>query len=249
MQKIFFLVVAILLSKATIAQPLDTIRRKDAGNIEFLQVRKGVLVLAEGYRHNGVAEGTWINYWETGFPYLITNYRNNLRNGVAMQCNSQGFIELIENYKDDLLDGPKRIYQIGTGLVSEETYYSDGKMHGSYIKRYANGKTQEISNYNKNVRDGKATWFYETGEKAAEYTYTNGKLQGEVANYHQNGKVSDAGRYENDEQTGYWREFYDNGLLKAEGNYTKGKKEGNWKEYDTAGHFVKTIKYEKGNQK
>ena len=31
--------------------------------------------------------------------------------------------------------------------------------------------------------------------------------------------------------------------------YTKSKKEGNWKEYDTAGHFVKTIKYEKGNQK
>lgn len=246
-----FLMIAIFCSaaEAVNAQSLDTLRRKDADNWEFLQVRKGKVLLSEGYQHNGVPEGTWVTYHDSGYPLEITNYRHGKRNGVHVEVNAQGYTELVENYKDDLPDGPRRVYQIGSSFINEESYYSDGKKHGSYYKRYTGGKTQEEANYNMDKRDGKTTWYYETGEKAAEYNYRNGFIDGEVASYYKNGKVSEYGIYKNNEQTGSWKEFYENGNIKAEGNYEHGQKEGAWKEYDEQGKTARTVKYKNGVKK
>lgn len=246
----FFLVGIIFCTAITTAnaQSLDTLRRKDVGNWEFLQVRNGPVVLSEGYRHNGIAEGTWITYWPSGYPMEVTNFRNGKRNGINMQVNGQGYTELVENYKDDLLDGPQRKYQIGTSFISEETYYSDGKKHGAYSKRYNSGKPQEEATFNMGMRDGKTTWYYETGEKAAEYNYNKGQIEGEVSTYYKNGKVSEFGAYKNNAQWGNWKEFYENGNIKAEGKYEHGEKEGNWKEYDEKGK-MNIVKYKNGEVK
>jgi antitoxin component YwqK of YwqJK toxin-antitoxin module len=235
--------------QAANAQSLDTLRRKDADNWEFLQVKKGPSVLSEGYRHNGIPEGTFIVYWDSGYPMTITNYRNGKKNGIEMHVNAQGYTEEINNYKDELMDGPQRTYQIGTSFISEEAYYSDGKKHGPYNKRYGSGKPQEESHYNMDKRDGKTIWYYETGEKAAEYTYRNGAIDGEVSSYYKNGKVSEFGAYKNNEQVGVWKEFYENGGIKAEGKYEHGQKDGAWKQYDEKGKLVKTEKYDNGEIK
>ena len=65
------------------ALSLDTLRRKDPGNWEFIQVRKGKVVHSESYRHNGVAEGTMVTYWDTGYPSEVTNFRNGKRNSCS----------------------------------------------------------------------------------------------------------------------------------------------------------------------
>ena len=58
------------------AQSLDTVRRKDANGVDFVQVKRGDVVVSEGYLANGVPEGTWIYYWDSGYPQLISNFRN-----------------------------------------------------------------------------------------------------------------------------------------------------------------------------
>ena len=245
------LMTAMLLSTvlAAEAQSLDTVRRKDPGGWEFQQVVRGKNVLAEGYRLNGVPEGTWIGYWESsGYPQIITNYKNGQLSGTRMQISAQGYTEQIENYRNGMLDGPKRVYQPGSQFIAEEIYYSEGRQHGSYNKRYPGGKPQEESNFNNGQRDGKTTWYYETGEKAAEYNYRNGVIDGEVASYHKNGKVNEFGLYKDNAQTGTWKEFYENGSLKAEGKYVNGNKEGIWKQYDENGKPLKPVKYKAGEE-
>lgn len=250
-QKKYFLLALCFLAftASTYAQGLDTLRRKDVDNWEFLQVRNGAYILAEGYHHNGITEGTWITYWPSGYPMEVTNYTHGKKNGVSMQVNAQGYTESVANYKNDLLDGPQRNYQIGTSFISEESYYTEGKKNGNYKKAYTNGKPQEVGTYNMGKRDGKTTWYYESGEKAAEYSYNNGSIDGEVSSYYKNGKVNEFGVYKNNEQTGLWKEFYENGNLKGEGEYKHGQREGAWKQYDENGKFIKTVKYKNGEER
>ena len=235
--------------QAANAQSLDTLRRKDANGWEFFQVKRGNNVLSEGYKHNDIAEGTWTSYWDNGYPQHIYNYKSGKKDGAHIQLNQQGYTEIVEHFKNDMLEGPRRVYQPGSSFLTEEAFYSEGKKHGSYNKRYPNGKPQEEAHYNMDKRDGKTVWHYETGEKAAEYNYRNGNIDGEVSAYYKNGKVSEFGLYKNNEQTGSWKEFYENGNIKAEGKYADGKKEGSWKEYDENGKLVKTVKYSKGEPK
>ncbi len=247
----FFLMTLIACSffQVAQAQPYDTLRRQDAHGWEFFQVRRNGIVLSEGYNEKGVAQGTWITYWDNGYPHFIINYLNGKRNGVHMQISQQGYTEMVEHFVNDLLEGPRRVYQPGSSFISEEAFYSEGQKHGGYSKHYNTGKPQEEAHYNHGLRDGKSTWYYEDGEKAAEYNYRNGTIDGEVASYYKNGKVNEFGVYKDNEQTGLWKEFYENGNLKAEGKYEHGEKEGAWKEYDQFGKFVKTVKYVKGKVK
>lgn len=50
------------------AQSPDTLRRRDADGWEFIQVKRGNTLLSEGYKHNGLQEGTWTSYWDNGYP-------------------------------------------------------------------------------------------------------------------------------------------------------------------------------------
>lgn len=227
---------------------IDTLRRKDSGDREFIQVRRGNTVLSEGYLSHNKPEGVWVQFQENGYPHIITSWHNGQKNGIYMEINPQGYTDMTANYKDDLLEGPRRLYRSGSTFLSEEVYYSEGKKHGSFSKRYTSGKPQEDSNYNMDVRDGKTTWYYESGEQAAVYHYRNGVLEGEAATFHPNGKVSEAGIYKDNEQTGVWKEFYDNGKIKAEGTYIKGKKDGAWKTYDESGKLLSTYRYRHGKK-
>ncbi len=237
------------LTAAANAQSLDTLRTKQPDNWEFIQVKKGDIVVAEGYKHNGITEGSWTNYYDSGLPMDITNYRNGRRNGIHIEISNQGNTQQVETYKDNQLDGPKRVYQEGTAFLSEETFYKEGKIHGTLNKRYPSGKPQEEATYNMGIRDGKTSWYYESGEKTADYSYKNGIIDGEVTSYYKNGKVIEHGMYKNNQQVGPWKEFYETGTVKAEGKYENGVKEGSWKEFNEQGKLVKTVKYKNGEIK
>lgn len=244
-----FLLVAALSAGFSIsanAQKVDTLRRNDPGGWEFVQVRAGDYVMAEGKYLNGRREGVWTEFWESKLPHYVTSYSKGLRNGVHLDIRKSGQVEKIENYSNDKLDGPMRHFTpaAGGGIV-EEIYFSEGEHSGSFTKWYPSGRMQEQSNFNHDQRDGKTTYFKESGVKVAEYNYNRGKLDGDAALYSDNGKVKEFGRYSNDMQTGLWKEYDDDGKLLAEGQYKNGEKNGPWKEYGADGK-VKTVNYKMG---
>lgn len=233
----------------------DTIRRKDADNWEFVQVKMpGKMVdrnsnegvIAEGSFHNGLLDGTWMDYWDNQTLHQITYYSKGKKNGVSVSFDPVGSLMKTESYSNDMLEGPTRLYAPHTGLIIEETYYSQGKKHGRHIKWYPSRTIQEEGNYVNGVLDGTATWYYDDGKKSVVYTYHNGALNGTATVYYKNDMVSDMGEYVNDMQSGHWKEFHENGNLKEEGEYVKGQKEGIWKQYDIQGQFITTVKYKKG---
>jgi len=231
----------------------DTMRRKDANNWEFIQVRMPGMsnmpnkqLLSEGTLHNGVLEGGWVEYWETGSPRLVTYYTNGKKNGICITGDPTGSLEQMESYRDDKLEGPSRLYIPHTGMLLEETYYSEGLKHGQHTKWYQDHTLQEQANYVNGKLEGAAIWNYDDGKKSVEYNYHNGMLDGSAAVYFRSGMASEMGQYVNNMQSGHWKEFQQNGNLKEEGEYVNGEKDGIWKEYDEQGNFVKNIKYKKG---
>ena len=230
------------------AQKVDTLRRKDAADWEFIQVRNNNAVTMEGNRHKGIMEGVWTDYWDNGYPHYVTTYIAGTRDGLHLEMTRNGIIELLENYKNGLLEGPRRTYSNGYA-VSEEVYYSEGKKNGNYMIRYASGQKKESGTYNNDHYDGQVTWYYENGQKAAEYNYRQGIIDGNVTTYFDNGKVETFGLYTNNEQTGTWKEYYRSGARKEEGKYLKGKKEGAWLQWDESGKPGKNINYKKGTAK
>ncbi|HXS38243.1 MAG TPA: hypothetical protein VN721_16185 [Flavipsychrobacter sp.] len=227
----------------------DTVRRMDANGWEFMQVSGEGAIWSEGNLHNGIREGVWSSYWNTGYPRNMTSYINGLRTGPSLEIDVTGFILEVDNYKDDLLEGPQRMFQKGSVRMTEETYFSKGKKEGSYKKWYFNGNLQETSNYSDDKRDGQTVFYFEDGSKAGEYMYSDGLMDGDATTYYPNGKVSDVGTFKKDLQSGDWKEYYENGNMKAEGKYADGDKQGPWKEYDEGGNYKKTVRYEKGEEK
>src|SRR6185312_6168590 len=173
----------------------DTLTRKDANGWEFMQVRGEGAIWSEGNLHNGIREGVWSSYWNTGYPRNMTSYINGIRTGPSLEIDVTGFILEVDNYKDDLLEGPQRMFQKGSVKMTQETYFSKGKREGSFIKWFFNGNLQETSNYHDDKRDGQTVYYFEGGRKAGEYMYSDGLMDGDATTYYPNGTVSDVGTF------------------------------------------------------
>jgi len=230
----------------------DTIRRMDPDNWEYIQVKmpggnfpENVLI-SEGSYHNGKLEGTWIDYWETGMPRTIDFYMNDKKSGISIENDPTGSIIRTINYRNGLLEGPTKVYEPHTGVIGEETYYSEGLKHGRHTKWYPNRSLEEEGNYIHGVLNGLAVWYYDDGKKSVEYTYHNGKLEGSATVYYRDGFTSETGEYKDGAQSGHWKEFHENGNLKEEGEYLNGEKDGTWIEYDILGKTGRPIKYKNG---
>lgn len=236
-RSLILLAVFITAASTSFAQLTDTLRRRDHGGWEFIQIRQGNTVLMEGKTLHGLREGVWTVFWENLLPHTLTSYQHGKRNGSYIEIRRTGQIEFLKNYTNDTLDGPSRRYYPGAN-IAEETYYSMGVRSGTYTRWYFNGPIQEQTNYNHDVRDGKSSFFKENGQPMAVYTYNLGKLDGDVTIYGDNGKPSESGFYSDDTKTGDWKEYYPDGKLKAEGRYKRGEKVGRWQHWDENGKLI-----------
>ena len=247
MYRLLILGLLLCCNQFTFAQGPETVRRKDPDNWEFVQMRQGNVVISEGNMHDGIQEGAWTYFWENGLPHHVITYKRGVKDGTCFDITRVGQIEVVENYRNGKLEGPRRVFA-GGGKLLDETYYAEGKKSGVSIKNYADGvQKQEEGMFQNDVRDGKTTWYYPNGQKAADYSYSNGLLDGDVALYHDNGRVSEFGLYQMNNQTGIWKEYYPDGTPKAEGNYKNGEKDGTWKEWDEAGK-ERSSTYRKGKE-
>lgn len=244
MKRSFLLLAFLVCAASSFAQMPDTLRRRDPGGWEFIQVAVGSVVVSEGNTHNGVQEGVWTTFWENKLPHIVASYSAGKKNGSYVDIRRTGQVERMMNYTRDTLDGPSRRYYPGAN-IAEETYYSKGVRSGTYTRWYLNGPIQEQTNYNHNVRDGKSVFYNEKGQKMAEYTYNLGKLEGDAAIYADSGRISESGAYNDNNKAGLWKEFYPDGKLKAEGNYDGGEKSGTWKQFDENGKTLKPVLYKK----
>lgn len=89
---------------------------------------------------------------------------------------------------------------------------------------YPNGNVESEINFNNNIREGEAKFYYEDGALKEERLYINGRVEGLVKNY------------------------YTNGNLKELINIENGKREGPTSIFDEEGNYIKDIMFEFGIQ-
>ena len=92
----------------------------------------------------------------------------------------------------------------------------------STVSYFENGKISSIIRFNSGVRDGEASFFWESGNKKEELAYINGRVEGLVRRYYENGNLGEMFVIQN------------------------GKREGPTSLFDSLGNYVEDIFYEEG---
>ncbi len=104
-------------------------------------------------------------------------------------------------------------------LITPFTFAQNGP-----VKTYYNNSDtlKSVINYSKNMREGKAIFYYPNGKMMKELNYENGEVSGLV------------------------KEYYSNGKLRIMYTVTNGKREGPASLFDSTGNYLKDVSYENG---
>src|SRR5215216_5842008 len=120
MHRQLLLITVLCLSGNTLfAQPTDTLRRRDPGGWEFMQVRRNGNVINEGNLLNGKPEGVWTEQWDSRGPKEVVTYHQGIKDGVNIRIARDGFTEAMQYYKNGKLEGPSRLYNRGLFIAEE----------------------------------------------------------------------------------------------------------------------------------
>lgn len=121
--------------------------------------------------------GTWITYYIDGARHVV----------------------------DDLVDGrSSRVREYhDNGQLEVDRTYVDGKLDGTFVWKYADGKTHHEESYVKGVQVGVSRWFSREGRLQTESYYRDGKIDGQSLTFDKDGKLQTCSIYEAGEHKGY----------------------------------------------
>ena len=84
---------------------------------------------------------------------------------------------------------------------------------------YDNGNLKAEGTKQKGLKEGKWTYFFESGMKYREINFSNDIEHGEWKMWHKNGNLYLEQKKMLGESHGYWKEYYENGNIKEIGEY------------------------------
>lgn len=156
------------------------------------------------------------------------------------------------NYSKVFLEKYANRIEEGSEIIRAGYHYSVEKAKdGHYIQKTYFPETGQITHYftytdmQLNLKDGKATEWWDNANKYQEGIYKNNEREGLWQFYSfSSGKLTGSGTYINGKQEGIWKSFADStGLLSAEYTYKSNKREGLFKEYDKKGNLMRQGEY------
>jgi len=118
-----------------------------------------------------IPDGVVNEYDESGRPYIVWNYKDNMRHGEYKILNAKG-----------------GIYQEG--------HFQEGERHGLYQEFYENGVTKVEGQWERGVRDGIWNVYYSNAKLKARVVYDQGDLEGGYTIFSRNGEVLDRGTWD-----------------------------------------------------
>jgi antitoxin component YwqK of YwqJK toxin-antitoxin module len=98
------------------------------------------------------------------------------------------------------------------------------------------------------VKQGKATAYYENGQKAGEMAFKNDKPDGKTLAWFESGKKKMQGQSVDGVACGTWTEWYENGQVESKGDYVEGERHGNWQFWKPDGEMLETVEYRGGKK-
>jgi antitoxin component YwqK of YwqJK toxin-antitoxin module len=86
-------------------------------------------------------------------------------------------------------------------------------------------------------QNGKATYFFENGQKRSEVVYINDNMEGEFTSWYETGEIRQKGFYEKNIKSGLWQGWHLNREKSFSKNYKNGKMTGIWEIYYESGEL------------
>ena len=162
------------------------------------------------------------------------------RQGQYLRYSSSGALEVSCNYLDGKLDGTAIYYYPNGKSISKVATYKDGVLSGRENMYYPDGtmKTTFINDCGK-VRE--VSCYYGDGTLAFHHIIPPGTQKYDSRFYYESGKLREEIR--NNGGVSHFVAYYENGTVRKEGSYTDGAMLGTWRFYDESGNLVREIKY------
>ncbi len=205
-----------------------------------------------GYFKDELKTGEWIEYFESGKIFEITNYSANQKNGMYEKYYSNGQLRQKGTYKNDkpvgnwisYFEDGKTDIQITTdssGAYNYESFFQNGNMKEkgtaldermrsfdkTQYKYFENGKLQSETIYDKGDKISSKE-YYNNGKLKETATFKKDRPIGVYQTYYENGQLKEAITYDSDKLNSGYTHYVKNGLYKSFYESGQLKEEGNY---------------------
>ena len=157
------------------------------------------------------------------------------------EFHDNGKIKSETHYRFGKETGTTTYYHFWYPTKTMEVEMKRGKRHGQFITRYFDGNVEVMATYKNDLKEGKETHYYKSGQRTMEVFYTHGLKNGPITTWYSNGVVRETGAFVNDLYDGEWEYYNDLGLIIGEGSFSKGT--GKRTSYDRAGRLQMETNY------
>ena len=222
-----------------------------------------------GNYKEGLKNGPWKGWYKNGQKKYVLHYQGSIKHGIFTEWSEDGRLLKDIQYDYDIPVSEYLVNYHGDGYT--EINRRNGKLSGSWIKWFSNGKKSEEGIYKNGKKGGIWNGWYKNGEKKYSGKYINGQLDGLFTEFDTSGRIINEITYANghisleyhivrteNEVTrfqksngvlqGKWTKVYKNGNKAEEGDYKNGLKNGSWKAWFSSGEIHYSCLYKNGKK-
>lgn len=176
-------------------------------------------LMNQGCYINNEKAGRWLMYYEDGSVSGEEHYVNNKTNGIYRQWSRDGNLQLEEEYKEGVLDGYSR-YFTEKGTIQKEGPRKNSLAEGHWKFYDSNGNLEREGEMSQNMKTGVWKLYKPNGIVTAEVTYVKDVLEGKATEYYDTGEKKSEGQYGNGGQTtGTWTYYKLDGTVEKTVTY------------------------------
>ena len=191
---------------------------------------------SEGCLINGLPNGIWKSYYESGNIKSIGNRNKNKLSGDWMFYNEDSTLDRKIEYAENLKNGEEIIY-FKNGNYKSVTFWSLDKKESIQKIFFESGKIKYLVQYEENLKNGKTIEYAQDGRIITYKFYKKGLISS-IEKFNRLNIYS--------EKTGIWKYFHENKKVSEEGPYRNNLKHGVFRLYNTRGNLENIIRYEFG---
>ncbi len=195
---------------------------------------------------NGLRQGVWKEFYESGELKSKGEYKNSVMVGKWNYYFTNGDIEITGKYNNKGRKIGEWVWYYPNREELMVENWANGKLEGDYFEYSEEGDTITSGVYYMGLEDGE--WYYNNSGTIEIGTYYEGMRIENWKVWFPNGKVAFDMNYDQDLYDGKYTAYWDNGRIKISGKYESGTPIGTWVRYDEEGNPVMTTIYKDGRE-
>lgn len=195
---------------------------------------------------NGLRQGLWKEYYQTGELLSKGKYKNSVPVGEWKFYFQDKSLEIIGDYDQKGRKVGEWIWFYPSGDTMVVAHYEDGELDGDYVEYDEQGIPLVKGEYVAGLEEG--LWTYRNGDSREYGKYDGGKQTGLWTTTFDNDKPAYKIHYEEGIREGKYVAYWENGNVKVTGKYEKGLQEGTWIQYNEEGVQYLTTLFKEGKE-